>query len=59
MADLKTDIITYIDNKQAAWITGESSIDDEWDEYLKELEKMGIEEMRQLYQDVYDRYMGK
>ncbi|NLY17525.1 MAG: extracellular solute-binding protein [Clostridiaceae bacterium] len=59
MADLKTDIITYIDNKQAAWITGESSIDDEWDEYLKELEKMEIEEMRQLYQDVYDRYMGK
>lgn len=58
MMELKADIITYIDNKQAAWITGESSIDEEWEEYLEELDKMGIEEMRQLYQDVYVRYMG-
>lgn len=57
MSVLKTDIITHIDNMQARWITGDSSIDKDWDAYLSELEKMGVDEMRQLYQDAYDTYM--
>lgn len=57
MATYKTDIITHIDNTQAKWITGDGSIDKEWDAYLNELNKMGIEEMRKLYQDAYDAFM--
>jgi len=57
MSALKTDIITYIDSTQAKWITGDGSIDKEWDTYLSELNKMGIEEMTKLYQDAYDTYM--
>jgi len=57
MATLKTDIITHIDTTQAKWITGDGSIDKEWDAYLNELNKMGIEEMRKLYQDAYDAFM--
>lgn len=43
-----------IENKQVAWITGEADIDEEWDWYLKELEKMGIHEEFAIYQKYYD-----
>ena len=57
MAALKTDIITHIDSMQAKWISGDSSIDNDWDAYLAELKKMGIDEMLKIYQDAYDTYM--
>lgn len=47
--DAWTDIDTYLKDMHAAFITGEKDIDAEWDNYLKTLDQMGL-------QDIYDIY---
>ena len=39
----------------AKFITGELDIDENWDEYIAELEKMGALEVLEVYQTAYDR----
>jgi len=54
------DINTYIANMTSKFITGELEINDaNWNEYLSELEKMGLEEVLEVYQDAYERYLEK
>ena len=43
----------YVSEKYAAWIV-EGGADTEWDEYIAKLQNMGLDEMRQIYQDAYD-----
>lgn len=45
MADISTAIKDYIVQKQAQWISGQSDIDAEWDDYCAQLEKLGLEEL--------------
>ena len=47
--DAWADIDTYLKDMHAAFITGEKDIDAEWDNYLKTLDQMGL-------QDIYDIY---
>ena len=56
---LQEDLNTYVSEKQASWIFGKTDIDDEWDEYLKELEKMKIERVVEIYQELRDDYFNK
>ena len=37
----------------AAFLTGSKDIDAEWDAYLAELDKIGIEELQEIYQAAY------
>lgn len=55
MATLRTDIIEYVDQMYAKWVT-DGGIEEEWDAYIKQLNNMGLEEMMRIYQDAYDRY---
>lgn len=50
---IQTDIMKYVSEKYAAWIV-EGGADTEWDEYIAKLQNMGLDEMRQIYQDAYD-----
>ena len=34
---------------QVAWITGEGDIEEEWDDYLAELEKIGLDELLDIF----------
>lgn len=52
---LTTDIDKYVDSTRAKWIT-QGGIDDEWDDYVNQLNKMGLEKLMKIYQDAYDRY---
>lgn len=52
---LKTDIITYTNEMYAKWIAI-GGIEDEWDDYVKKLNDMGLEEMVQIHQDALDRF---
>lgn len=50
LADLQTIIKSFLDQKIAEWISGQKDIDKEWDNYLKQLDKIGLQkyiEMRQ------------
>ncbi|NLZ88085.1 MAG: hypothetical protein GX916_01140, partial [Clostridiales bacterium] len=42
---LQTDIVNYVNTKMAQWITGEADVNAEWEGYLEQLNKLGLEEM--------------
>ncbi len=52
---IETDMWDYIYLKRAEWITN-GGIDDEWDDYLAELDRVGVDEWLQIKQDGYDRF---
>ena len=54
--ELRTDIFNTVNQMKASWITGQSDIDADWEGYLKNLQKMGIDEFVSLYQEAYDVY---
>ncbi len=51
---IKTDIDNYITEYMAKVATGETTLDDSWDEYIETLKAMGMERMFEIYQEVYD-----
>jgi putative aldouronate transport system substrate-binding protein len=51
------DIETYRDETLANWITGKAPID--FDKYVATIKSMGIDEVLQAEQAMYDRYAGK
>ena len=55
---LNTDITKYVDETLVKFVTGSLNIDTEWDNYVAELEKMGLQEIIDIYQDAYDSYIN-
>ena len=54
------DINTYIGQMTAKFISGELEINDaNWNTYLAELEKMGLNEVIEVYTAAYERYLEK
>jgi putative aldouronate transport system substrate-binding protein len=51
---LKTDIYGLINKKQAEWIA-KGTIDAEWNDYVSQLNEMGLGELVKLYQLYYDK----
>lgn len=47
-----------VNQKMAAWCVN-GGIEDEWDDYINSLKMMGLEEMRAIYQEVYDAYWAE
>lgn len=58
-ASIYTDIHNYVTEMKAKWVTGELKIEDTWDEYVKTLNKMGVEEYIEMYQKAYDAYKAQ
>lgn len=52
---MATDLSTYVEEMEAKFITGVESLDN-WDNYVKTIEGMGIEEFVSIYQGAYDRW---
>ena len=55
---LETDILTTVNQKIAQWIV-KGGIEDEWEDYLKDLNAMGLEDLREIYQHTYDDYLSQ
>lgn len=53
---LGADINKYVRQMEAKWVV-QGGIDAEWDEYLTELNRMGLQELMKIRQDAYDQYM--
>ena len=53
--DAWTDINAYITECTAKFITGEADIATGWDNFVKDLNKMGLEDILAIYQAAYDR----
>ncbi len=56
ISTLSTDIMNYINQAQAKWVT-EGGIDNEWDAYVAKLRAMGLDDLLAIYQQQYDRYL--
>lgn len=52
---LKVDIDSYQDEYLAKVVTGELSLEDSWDDYVKTMESMGVNDLIEIYKTAYDR----
>jgi putative aldouronate transport system substrate-binding protein len=52
---LSADIRTYVEQMEAKFITGEIQLN-EWDNYVRTLEKMNVDEFVKIHQQAYDRW---
>lgn len=48
--------MTYVRKMEAKWIV-EGGIEAEWDKYVEDLKRMGLDEMIEIKQQAYDRYI--
>jgi len=54
VADLKTDLITYMTELTIKLVLGEKSMDN-WDSYMEDLENLGVEDVLEVFQARYER----
>src|SRR5690606_18133723 len=54
---LDTDINAYVSEMEVKWIV-QGGIEQEWDAYVDELNKIGLAEKLEIHQGIYDRYIG-
>ncbi len=52
---LYTDISVYLQQMKGKFITGELDVDADWDSYVAEVEKIGIDRLLEIEQAAYDR----
>lgn len=55
VSEVESVLKSYVDECLASFVTGTKDIDAEWDNYLAELEKIGLGEYLEVVQGVYDR----
>jgi len=55
MSILQTDIWEYTRSTMANWIA-EGGIDEEWDGYVAQLDRLGLPRLLEMFQEGYDRY---
>jgi putative aldouronate transport system substrate-binding protein len=53
--DLHTTILTYVTESFARFVVGDLSIDRNWDSYVAEFDKMGLQDVIRVTQSAYDR----
>ena len=56
LAMISSTIRDFVTQKQDEWITGQSDIDAEWEDYKAQLIDMGVERYVAIYQAACDRY---
>lgn len=55
LSTIKGSIFNYVSEMQGKFITGQIPMS-QWDNYLKELDKMGLQEFIKIYQEAYDSF---
>lgn len=53
---IEVDLEKYMDEMLAMWISGVRDVEEDWDEYLAQLERIGLGTYLSVYQEVYDKY---
>lgn len=54
LANTESVVISYVEEMAAAFITGTSDPEADWDAYLNELSVKGVDQLLEIYQAVYD-----
>lgn len=53
---LSTDIYKYVETQYAHWVV-DGGIDAEWDDYIKTLDTMGLQDLLKIHRDAYNVYL--
>ncbi|WP_078381826.1 ABC transporter substrate-binding protein [Sutcliffiella halmapala] len=54
LATIEADLVPYVERKRAEWITN-GKVEEEWPDYLTELDRLGLQEWLEIKQVGYDR----
>ena len=54
---LSTEIFNHVQGSIARWIT-RGGVDEEWDAYLAELDRLNLDRAMEIFQTAYDRFHG-
>ena len=54
LANTESVVISYVEEMAAAFITGTSDPEADWDAYLNELSVKGVDQLLEIYQAAYD-----
>ena len=49
---------TYMLERQQAWILGSGDVEADWDDYMADLDGMGLNRVLEAMQSAYDRQYG-
>ena len=55
---LSPDILNYVSQQYAHWVT-EGGVEEEWDAYIEQLNRMNVNDLVQIHLDAYARYIGE
>lgn len=55
LTTLGTDIYTYVESMYAHWVV-DGGIENEWDDYLAQLDQMGLQELLEIQKNAYTAY---
>ncbi len=55
VADIASNISTYMSECEQKWILGTADVDKDWDGYIAELKKLGLDEYTKIVNDAYAR----
>lgn len=58
IAEQKVLLDNYVASMRSQFLAGIVDIDEEWDSYLKEIERLGVEEITEVYRKAYERMYG-
>ena len=59
-AAISGDLSTYVSETALSWICGQQPLNDEtWQTYLEKCRAMRSEDLTEIYQTVYDRFMAE
>ena len=56
-AELLTDIETYVEENTLSFITNQLSPETNWDDFVSNIEALGVDELTEMCQTAYDRYI--
>ena len=57
LAQMYTEITSYVNEMKAAFITGTKDINTDWDAYIQGLYNRGLSDVMEIYQTAYDRWL--
>jgi len=56
---IKTDLDSLMEQKMAAWVTGEADIMSEWDSYKSQMDSIGLPRLLEIYNARYELYKSQ
>jgi putative aldouronate transport system substrate-binding protein len=59
IAEIRATLRTYVKESRVRFITRDLDLDKEWENYLLEIERIGLQEFLEVSQAAYDRMLGK